>query len=743
MEPPFDERLLIVANRLPLTARRSGRRWRAEVSSGGLVAALGPLMNDSHGLWIGWPGGASADDPAGQRRLLADWEVRHGYVSVDLPLELSSSFYEGYANDTLWPLLHGFPTLVVFDPESWIAYRAANLRFAETTLVRHRPSDLVWIHDYQLFLVPELVRQEAPDARIGFFLHVPFPSSEVFGIVPQREQLLRGLLGADVIAFQTHSHLHNFRRALLLWLGLDSQMDRVEVGDRVVRLEALPIGVVRDEWTQLIHDDPATGRRIRQLRSRHGSRQIILSVDRLDYTKGIPERLRTYRRLLRASPERRGRVTLIQVAVPTREQVPAYQELRREVSELVGEIIGEFATPEWAPVVYLRRSVPRRELAAFYAAADIAWVSPLRDGMNLVAKEYVTCQDGQSGVLVISEFAGAAQEMAEAIRVNPYDEVGSAESLERALDMPDEERRDRMAALHERVRRGDARAWAASFLGVLREASDERVADRSSEALPLPIAELCAAFSAAERSLVCLDYDGTLVPITPRPQDAVPTPGLDDILGRLARLPGTAVLLVSGRHPKDLDRWFGHVDGLWLAAEHGAVLRAPGDLDWSPLHQGADDGWKDQVRPVLDHFVARTPGSTIEEKSLSLAWHYRQADPEFGEWLGKELADTLHALVAGTDLTILLGNKVVEVRFAWAHKGEALDRLASQFPAADLTIAIGDDRTDEDLFDRLSAADWSIKVGPGSTRARFRIPGPAEVRALLALLLDSEGPAPA
>ncbi len=705
------------------------------------MAALGPLMQESNGSWIGWPGDTSTEDPAGQQRLLADWEARHGYVSVDLPPELSKAFYEGYANDTLWPLLHGFPTLVVFDPESWIAYRAANQRFAEATIARQRPGDLVWVHDYQLFLVPELLREAAPDARIGFFLHVPFPSSEVFGIVPQRQQLLRGLLGADLIAFQTHSHLHNFRRALLLWLGLDSRMDRVEVDGRVVRLQALPIGVVTDEWTRLVHDDAVAGRRIRELRSRHGTRQLILSVDRLDYTKGIPERLRAYRRLLRASPERRGHVTLIQVAVPTREHVPAYQELRREVSELVGEIIGEFATPEWAPVVYLRRSVPRQELAALYAAADVAWVSPLRDGMNLVAKEYLTCQEGRPGVLVISEFAGAAQEMAEAIRVNPYDEEGSVDALVRALDMPEDERRDRMAALYERVRRGDAHAWAAAFLGTLREAAGERAADGSSQTLPLQVAEVCAAFAAAERRLVCVDYDGTLVAIAARPQDAVPTEGLDEILGHLAKSPGTTVLLVSGRRPEDLDRWFGHVDGLWLAAEHGALLRAPGEPGWTPLHQGADDGWKEQVRPVLEHFVARTPGSTIEEKSFSLVWHYRQADPEFGEWLAKELADTLHALVAGTDLAILLGNKVVEVRFAWAHKGEALARLASEIAEPGITIAIGDDRTDEDLFERLSPDDWSVKVGPGATRARFRIAGPAEVRALLALLGDG-GDAP-
>ena len=730
------ERLLIVANRLPLTARHAGGRWRSESSAGGLVAALGPLMRGSDGLWVGWPGDRSADDPAGQRRLLADWERRHRYVSVDLPAEISRAFYEGYANDTLWPLLHGFPTRVVFDPESWIAYRDANRRFAARAAERHGPGDLVWIHDYQLLLVPELMREALPDAQIGFFLHIPFPSSEIFGILPQREQVLRGLLGADLIAFQTHAHLHNFRRSLLLWLGLDSGMDSVQVGDRVVRLQALPIGVVREEWTRLIADDPAVRRRIAELGRRHRSRRIILSVDRLDYTKGIPERLRAYRRLLRAEPERRGKVTLIQVAVPTREHVPAYQELRREVSELVGEIVGEFATPEWNPIVYLRRSVPRGELAAYYAAADVAWVSPLRDGMNLVAKEYVTCQEQRAGVLVVSEFAGAAQEMAEAIRVNPYDEEGSAEAIARALDLPEDERMDRMAALNERVRRSDAHTWASAFLGELRVAAGDRSVGGVSRVEPLPVRALLGAYHDAASRLICVDYDGTLVPIAPRPQDARPTPGLKDLLGRLGAVPGTTLLLVSGRGTADLDRWFGDLDGCWIAGEHGALLRGPGERVWVPLHAGAEAAWKDQIRPVLEHFVDRTPGSSIEEKSLSLAWHYRQADPEFGEWLANELADTLHAQLAGTDLSILLGRKVVEVRYAWANKGEALGLVSSQAGPADFVLAIGDDRTDEDLFDRMRADDWSVKVGQAATRARFRLPDPTAVRAVLALLSE-------
>ena len=730
---PERMRLVVVSNRLPLTARRVGDRWRSEPSSGGLVAALGPLMRQTDGEWIGWPGEASSDDPDGHRRLVANWRRRHRLVAVDLPATISSAFYDGYANDTLWPLLHAFPTLVSFDPASWVAYGDANQRFADTVATRLQPGDLVWVHDYQLMLVPALLRQADPEVRVGYFLHIPFPSSEVFRILPQREALLRGLLGADVIGFQTHEHLHNFRRSLQYVLGLESQMDSVDVDGRSVRMQAFPIGVVASEWDELMANERVR-RRVDQLRSRHRGRRLVVAIDRLDYTKGIPERLRALRRLLRASPARRATVTLVQVAIPTRERVPLYQELRREVSELVGEINGEFGTPDWTPIVYLRRSIPRPELAALYAAADVAWVTPLRDGMNLVAKEYVVCRGDGAGALILSEFAGAAAGMAEAIRVNPYDEDGMVETLERALDMSLEEQRERMSGLGARVRRDDAVAWSDRFLGTLREAVAPEARDRGPKVEPLRVSTLLAAWRAAASRFVYLDYDGTLVPIAQRPQDARPDAALAHDLSRLCAQPGTSVVLVSGRGRHALERWFGHVEGIWIAAEHGALVK-PADTDeWSPLHPGTDSAWMGRVRSVLDHYTALAPGSLIEEKEYSIAWHYRLVDTEFGEWLANDVASALDGATAGTDLAVLRGRKVIEVRFAWATKGELFARVSAQNPDPELILAAGDDRTDEDLFERLSPGAWSIHVGPPPTRARYGVRTPAEMRAVLTIL---------
>jgi trehalose 6-phosphate synthase/phosphatase len=729
---PVPERLVVVANRLPLTIRRTGGRWHGERSSGGLVAALAPIMERAEGLWVGWPGEMPVGDASGRAALLAGWERDHGLASVEIPAGVGRAYYEGYANNTLWPLFHGFPSRVAFDPETFHAYEDVNERFATAIIERLRPRDLVWVHDYQLLLVPQLVRASRPEVRVGFFLHVPFPAPEVFRILPHRAEVLRGMLGADVIGFQTHEHLGAFRRTIQGVLGIESRMDRVEVDGRVVTLEARPIGIIPEPWEQRVTEDPVVRRRIGEIRRGHADRRLVIAVDRLDYTKGIPERLRAFRHFLDSRPSWRGAVTLIQVAVPSREGIPRYAALRREVNELVGEINGDLGTAEWTPVTYLRRSVTMRELAALYAAADVGWVASLRDGMNLVAKEYVACQRERAGVLLLSEFAGAAGEMGEALRVNPYDVVGSAEALERALTMPEDERADREAALLARVRRNSAVAWARrSVADLAREGADRPRPEIIREP---PVAALQAAFEAAATRACWLDYDGTLVPIASRPADAVPGPHVAALVAALARRERTTVAIASGRPAADLDRWFGTLEGVWLIAEHGALVRSPLTGTWEPLRPGADVEWKARVRPVLESFLDRAPGSAIEEKEFSLAWHFRLVEPEFGDWLAVELAGVLDQQLAGTELGVLRGRKVLEVRYAGTSKGDAVSHVRAQVGPPDVDVAIGDDRTDEDMFERLPESAWTIHVGRGATRARYRVAGPPAVHALLAVL---------
>ncbi|HET8644870.1 MAG TPA: trehalose-6-phosphate synthase, partial [Vicinamibacteria bacterium] len=449
--PP--RRLIVVSNRLPLTLRKSDAGWRTDRSSGGLATALWPMLRGTDGLWIGWPGDSVTGDPRRQAEI-ERWRSEERCLAVELPAQMASRYYEGYANQTLWPLFHHFPLDLHYEEREWEAYVQANQAFRDAVLQELRPGDRVWVHDYQLLLLPQLLREAAPDLNIGFFLHIPFPSSEVFRILPRRDEILRGLLGADLVAFQTHNDLQHFRSCLARVLGFDSRLDRVEVAGRFIRLEALPIGIAPEEFSGLL-DDREVQKVLHSFRRRFNGKKVLLAVDRLDYTKGIPHRLRAFRRLLSKAPHLRGKVVLVQVAVPSREGIPLYEKLRKQVNGMVGEINGDFGTADWTPVVYIHRGIPRAELVALYARADVGWVTPLRDGMNLVAKEYVACQirgtgpepASGAGALLLSEFAGAAAEMGEAFVVNPYDEERTAATLEAVLAAPEEERRVRMGFL--------------------------------------------------------------------------------------------------------------------------------------------------------------------------------------------------------------------------------------------------------------------------------------------------------
>jgi trehalose 6-phosphate synthase/phosphatase len=609
--------------------------------------------------------------------------------------------------------------------------------FCDAVVDRYRPNDLIWVHDYHLMLLPQMLRDRLPDAAVGFFLHIPFPSSEIFPVLPRREELLEGLLGADLLAFQTHGHLQQFRAALLRVLGMESKISEVALGNRPVRFEALPIGIAPEEFVSLLNANEKIARQYGEWVERYRGRKVLLAVDRLDYTKGVPERLRAYAHLLRTSPELNEKVILIQIAVPTREAIDTYQDLRTEVNRLVGEINGKLSTPEWTPLIYINRSIERSELAGLYKLADVCWVGSLRDGMNLVAKEYVACKAEGDGVLVLSEFAGAAAEMGEALLINPYDEERTTATIKRALALDEQERRLRMTALHNRVVRNDVFHWGRRFLGSLQEAVSERGRYIDTQPQRLRPAEFRDAYLKAKRRLLIIDYDGTLVPFARRPQQAVPPSSVLDLLSALASDLSNRVALISGRSAQNLERWFGTVPKLCLIAEYGAEIKPPSADMWESLRPQQPTDWKATVMPILDHFVDRTPGSFVEEKKYALAWHYRMAEPEFGEWLANELVSMLEAMLAETELRASRGEKIVEVKPVWANKGEAIERLLRDCPDPDFIFAAGDDRTDEDVFERLPSDAWSVHVGAGSTRASYVVTDFQLLRRILELLVTS------
>jgi trehalose 6-phosphate synthase/phosphatase len=427
-----------------------------------------------------------------------------------------------------------------------------------------------------------------------------------------------------------------------------------------------------------------------------------------------------------------GKVMLLQVAVPSRENIEAYQALRSEVHELISAINGEFGAADWVPIVYIHRAIPRPELVAIYQFADVAWVAPLRDGMNLVAKEYVVCHPEGNGVLVLSSFAGAAAEMGEALLVNPFDEERTSLSVERALKMSAEEKKERMLALHERVLRNNVFAWGDQFLSLLDEAAKARC-NKSSDTPPrLPADQIAAAYGSSSRRLLLLDYDGTLVPLVSRPFDAAPENDVRALLHQLTDDEANSVIVVSGRRAADLHRWLGEVPRLGLASEHGARWRLPGTSTWQG--RTAETEWKDRVRPILEHFVSRTPGSFIEEKEFALVWHYRLAEAEFGDWLATELVAMLESMLAETELRAYRGKRIVEVKPMWANKGSFVNEVLPLYSDATFILGMGDDQTDEDLFSRLPDDAWSIHVGSGPSKARFSIADAVQVGRFLHLL---------
>ncbi len=734
---PRAGRVVVVSNRLPVTLRRSNDTWQSKKTAGGLATAMQHVLRQSNGIWVGWTGETSSRNDSARQKIIEGWAKQHRYFAVDLDAETAHGFYEGISNQVLWPLFHHFPDLFRFDPTDWTGYVKANEIFRDEILKHLQPNDLVWIHDYHFLLLPQMLREAVPGLSIGFFLHVPFPSSSVFRVLPKREELLRGVLGADYIAFHTYRYLQNFRTSVLRLLGLTSQMDRIAVGTRTVNLDALPIGIAADDFKLLLTRSDATRKGLLDLKQRFNYRKIILAVDRLDYTKGIPERLRAYKRFLQTSPEWHDKVVLIQIAVPSRERVPNYNRLRKEVDALIGEINGDWSTPNWAPITYVRRSLPQSELAALYASADVALVTPLRDGLNLVAKEFVACKSSGDGVLVLSEFAGAAAEMGEALLVNPYDEEALSNTISRALSLPDPERRDRMLAMYRRVQENNVFVWGERFVQNLERAVEFRAEQTEDGPGKLPLQKLIESFRNANSRLLLLDYDGTLAPYATLPQHASPTKELLQLLERLGQKHQTITAVVSGRSRADLEQWLGGVPNIWLAAEHGAVWRSPVSDDWEQSHHSISDEWKKRVSAILEHFVARTPGSFVEEKEFSLVWHYRMSESEFGDWLANDLVANLEHMLADSPVKAVKGQKTVEVKLLWADKGQVYARFLAQTTAPDFILAAGDDATDEDLFAELPRSAWTIHVGKSPSRARFSVESPENLLAVLTQLADS------
>jgi trehalose 6-phosphate synthase/phosphatase len=718
--------IINASNRLPITLGETLQR-----SPGGLVAALeGFDVSGASQKWIGWPGGTVAE-PAAQAALKAQLESEFGCFPIFLSEQEVSDYYHGFSNSSLWPILHYMPNYVRHEAAWWDAYRAVNHRFANVIADTAADDDVVWIHDYHLMLLPAILRAKRPNLRIGFFLHTPFPSYEIFRCHPQRSELLEGLLGADLIGFHTFGYSRHFRSAVLRVLGLEPEMDYIAHGGRHTHIGVYPIGINATKFEEELASDRLR-KQIAEYREVYKDKKLVLSVERLDYTKGIVHRLEAIDRFLENYPEK-NRICFIMISVPSRGEVPEYQNLLDQVEHLVGRINGRHATVDNVPVHFIFQSVDFTELCALYCMADVAMVTPLIDGMNLVAKEYVACQRDGEGVLILSEFAGAAEELFDAIVVNPYDIQGVAEKLRHALELSSTTRSGRMRHMRERVLRNDAKYWARTFLRdlVAKEHHDETPVEVDAAAEDL-VAEVRNAKGA---KALCLDYDGTLREFVADPDAAMPTPQIRDILTEFQRIPAVDVYLVSGRRRDDLESWLADYS-FTLIAEHGYAYRPSGSTEWLDVVPNVDLTWKEQVLRVFRHYEDSTPGSWVEQKQASMVWHYRRSDPEFGRWKAKQLVGELYEVISNLPVELHHGKAIVEVCSMHISKGAALERLCSEKPY-DLVLCAGDDQTDETMFAARLPNLVSIKVGPGDTVAKYRIASPQLLRQVLQRLVES------
>ncbi len=680
-------RLIVASTRLPVTMTREGDGWKVSASTGGLVTALNSVKERRKFTWLGWPGAYVAD---GERRTVTRELAKHGTSPVFISEQHMDGFYQGFSNEVLWPLFHNLTERSHFDRGAWRSYQIVNQMYADAIAKIARPGDVIWVHDYQLCLVPQMLRAKGLGCPIGFFLHIPFPGAETYRTLPVAEDLLRGLMGADLIGFHAYEYVSHFRMAALRVLGTESEPAMIRLQSRQVHLEVMPIGIDPGELTEMMRT-PEARKELTELERTHAGKRIIVAVDRLDYTKGIPQKLEAFEELLHKHPEWRESAVLIQVAAPSRTGVEEYQHLKRVVDELVGRINGRYSTPSHTPVIYINQSVPRVRLTGLYRAADVALITPLRDGMNLVALEYVAARGHRGGTLILSEFTGAAHCMPGSRLVNPFNTSQVANVLADALenDGPNMESFSHMSKF---VHENTAMAWAQRFLDRL----ETFTGDPQHPATLLRVGEdpVRSMVEKAKKPLVFLDYDGTLRSYVINPKEAVPDERILKVLRRLSE--SATVYVVSGRDGKTLEQWLGKLP-IGLVCEHGLAIKPPGG-EWTMRANVSGSALARLITPLFDDFVRRTPGSAIENKKAAIAWHYRAADPEYAAFQAKELLTRLEDVLKRRPYKVLRGNRVIEVRHEHVTKGSAVGHLLDRYTDRDFLFCAGDDRTDEEMM---------------------------------------------
>ena len=720
------KKLIVVANRLPVTILKKDNKIEFQPSVGGLATGMSSLVDKYSSLWVGWMGLTVDKINLEQKELINERLFMENCLPVYLSKQEIEEYYYGFCNNTIWPLFHYFPLYTEYQSDHWETYKEVNQKFCKAVCKVAKPEDTIWIQDYQLMLLPSMLRKKIPDASIGYFLHIPFPSSEIYSLLPWRKELLEGILGSDLVGFHVYDYVRHFLNSIRRVLGYENSLGQILAGHRVVRVDAFPMGINYQRFLKS-RQQPEVKEEMKKILNKVGKRKLILSIDRLDYSKGILQRLLAFDDFLEHNPEYRDKVTLILIVNPSRTGIKNYEELRRQIDEVVGRINGRFGTIGWIPIWYIFRFVPYDTLYALYNLAHVALITPLRDGMNLVAKEYIASKTDCRGTLILSEMTGAVRELGESIIVNPNNKDEISAAIKKALELPIEKQKIRNNLMQKRLKRYDITRWATDFLEGLEQIKNEQVELHATKFVKEMKNKIFEQYKKSNKRAIFLDHDGTIVEIKEKPEKAKPDKDILDILRKLSSDPKNNVFIISGRDKNTLSEWF-KLKKVGLVAEHGAWMKFK-DMDWESIWTLNND-WKEEIRPKLELFVDRTPGSFIEEKEFSLAWHFRRAEHELAERRAMELKDALYWLTANLNLSVLEGKKVIEVRNASINKGAAVENLISKYNY-DYIFAIGDDQTDEDMFACLPEPATTIKVSLNPSKAMYNIESVEKVRELL------------
>ncbi|KAM1295495.1 hypothetical protein TB2_015082 [Malus domestica] len=784
--PPSEvcEKKIIVANFLPLHAQKDAKsgKWcfsfdedalslqlKDGFPSGTVVIYVGSLKVDVE---------ASEQEEVSQK-LLEEFNC----VPTFLPSELHKKYYHGFCKQYLWPLFHYmlpmYPDLSSrFDRQLWQAYVSANKKYADKVMEVINPEDdCVWVHDYHLMLLPTFLRRRFTRVKLGFFLHSPFPTSEIYRTLPVRDEILRALLNVDLIGFHTFDYARHFLSCCSRMLGLEYESKRGYIGleyfGRTVYIKILAAGIHMGQLESALNH-PSSSMKAKEIQEQFKGKKIIVGVDDMDIFKGISLKLMAMEQLLMQHLEMRGKVVLVQIVNPARSTGKDVQEAKKETYSMTRRINQVFGFPGYEPVVLIDRSLPFHEKAAYYSLAECCIVNAVRDGMNLVPYEYIICRQGNQNIdkavgvasdsprtstLVVSEFIGCSPSLSGAIRVNPWNIEAAADALNEALTMPDLEKQLRHEKHFRYVSSHDVAYWSRSFLQDLERACKDhyrkrcwgigfglnfRILSLSPSFRKLSIDHILSVYKRTNRRAIFLDYDGTIMPES----SIVKTPSSEviSVLKNLCSDPKNTVFIVSGRGQSSLSEWFAQCENLGIAAEHGYFIRWSSASRWETSSLAIDLDWKQIAEPVMKLYTEATDGSYIETKESALVWHHLDADPDFGSCQAMEMLDHLENVLANEPVVVKKGQHIVEVKPQGVTKGIVAQKVLSMMigngNAPDFVLCIGDDRSDEDMFESISSTTYSSSqaaapeifactVGQKPSKARYYLDDTADVITLL------------